>query len=103
MLEHQLKRVSSRLLAELRIERDVAADERLQRGAEGADDAARSDDNAPHDAEVRDGAISGHIEGSGHKAGIDSGHGLTPRDDDTAASRQQFERVHPVLTQESGN
>src|SRR5262245_45531305 len=78
VLEHQLEGVFPGALAHLREERDVAADERLQRRAERTDDAARADDDAAHDADVADDAAAGQLERGGDERGIDRGHGRDP-------------------------
>src|SRR5207237_7714702 len=48
--EHQFKRLPARLFTKTREERDVAADERLQRAADGAEDGSRAHHDPPDDA-----------------------------------------------------
>jgi hypothetical protein len=59
VLQKQLVGVFPSFLAKIRENRDVAAYDRLQRGAEIPDDAARPDDNASHNPEVSDDAVTG--------------------------------------------
>jgi hypothetical protein len=51
MREHQVERVAARLLAELRQQRDVAADDGLQARADGTQQRARADDDAAEHAQ----------------------------------------------------
>jgi hypothetical protein len=51
MLQHQVKGFGARLLAQVGEQRDVAADQRLQPGADGAEDGARAHYNAAHHSE----------------------------------------------------
>jgi hypothetical protein len=59
VLHHQAKGVFARSLAQLGVERDVAAGQRLQRRADIADNAARADDDAAHDTEIADDVLAG--------------------------------------------
>ena len=52
MLNHQLVRVCAGSFTQLRVQRDIAAEQRLQPGADVADDAARADDDTPNDTQV---------------------------------------------------
>ena len=48
MLQHQLKCVGAGLLAQVRQQRNVAAEDRLQTRADGAENRARTHYNSPH-------------------------------------------------------
>src|SRR5262249_50636870 len=65
--DHQLVGVGPRPLAQRRIERDVAAEERLDCSAEIAHDAARAHDDAAHDAEIADDPVAGEVIGGGNE------------------------------------
>src|SRR5262245_7241315 len=51
MIEHHVEGLGPRPLAELREQRDVAADEGLQRSADGPENRARANRDAAHHAE----------------------------------------------------
>src|ERR1700760_2144166 len=70
MQHHALKRVFSRLLAKLAVEGDISAHQRLQTGAEGAEDGSRPDHDAAHNAEVADDAEAGKLQRRGHHGGM---------------------------------
>src|SRR4051812_37738891 len=52
VLEHQVERVASRLLAQLRVQSDVAADDGLQAGADVAEQASRANRDATDNAKT---------------------------------------------------
>jgi hypothetical protein len=58
VLQHQVKGVAPRLLAEAGEERNISAHERLESGADGTEDGAGADDNPLCHAEVLDDAIA---------------------------------------------
>ena len=58
VLQHQRKGVTARFLAKLGEERDVAAEQSLQRGADRTDETARAHDNAAHHSDVPDDAVA---------------------------------------------
>src|SRR4029077_88169 len=58
MIDHKLMGVGAGALAHLGIECDIAAQQGLQAGAEGADDAAGTDDDAADDPEGFCGAVA---------------------------------------------
>src|SRR5262249_36944337 len=58
VLQHQVESVIARLVAEIAEERDVAADQRLQAGADGAHDRTRAHHDSPHDAEIAFDAVA---------------------------------------------
>jgi hypothetical protein len=62
---HHGEGVLAGLLAELGEDGDVAADQGLEAGSDGAEEIARADDDAPDDAEVVDDAVAGEFEGGG--------------------------------------
>src|SRR6185295_16651601 len=65
--DHHLEGLAAGLLAQLGEERDVAAGERLQGAADGAEDRARADRDAAHDTEVADDPMARELEGGrGH-------------------------------------
>src|SRR5262245_5900653 len=75
VLEHQLVRILPCLFTELGVERDVAADQRLQRRAKRPDDAAGADDDASDQTDVTNDATAWKVEGGRDEFGIDSAHG----------------------------
>src|ERR1051326_1472863 len=79
VLEQQLVRILARFFAQLRVERDVAADERLQSGADVADDAARPHDDAAHDPEIPDDAISRQLVSRRDHRRVQTVHRSPPR------------------------
>src|SRR5215468_10735983 len=52
VLDHDFKSLAARLLAKLREESDVAADQCLETPPDRAEDRARTDGDAAHDAEI---------------------------------------------------
>src|SRR5687768_18583489 len=50
--QHGVEGLLARSFSELREERDIAATQRLQAGADGPEDGTRSDDNTAYDAEI---------------------------------------------------
>jgi hypothetical protein len=62
MLGHLVVGFATGLLAEVRINRDVAAEERLDGGSEITDGRARADDNAPDQTERAGDLVTGQIE-----------------------------------------
>src|SRR5262249_41599063 len=58
VLEHQLERLAARLLAEAGEQRNVAADQRLQRAAQRAEDRSRANHDAAYDAEIAHDAMT---------------------------------------------
>jgi hypothetical protein len=65
VLRHQVERLAPRQLAELRPERDVAAEETLQPGADRSDDRARPHDDPAHDADIAHDPVAGQLVGRG--------------------------------------
>src|SRR5262249_1575709 len=63
--EHQRKRLLARLLAQFGEERDVAADEGLQRGADRADHGSRTHRHPAHDAERLHRRVAAQLERRG--------------------------------------
>src|SRR5262249_19885031 len=70
VVDHELVGVSSRPLAHLRIECDVAAQQCLQASTHCSDNAAGADDNAAHNAEGLRNAITRKFKTSTHEFGI---------------------------------
>ena len=68
---HHGEGVLAGLFAELGEEGDVAADEGLEAGTDGAEDVAGADDDAADDADVADDAVAGDFEGSGDECGVE--------------------------------
>src|SRR5579859_882751 len=62
MLQKQFVGVSAGFLAKVGKNGDIAANNRLQRGTEITDDAARPDDDAAHDSEIAHDAVAGKID-----------------------------------------
>jgi len=58
VLEQQPERVLPCSLTQLGVERDVAADDRLKRRTDIADNAAGADDDASDETEIFDGAVA---------------------------------------------
>jgi len=56
------------------VERDVAADQLLEPGADLADDAARAHDNAAHQPEVARDRIAWEVKRARHESVIERGH-----------------------------
>jgi hypothetical protein len=56
-------------LGQVDVDRQLAAEDRLDRAAEIADHAARADGDAPHQAQMGDDAIAGQIVGGGDEHG----------------------------------
>src|SRR5882724_10096873 len=71
---HRVEGVAAGPLAQVGVEGDVAAEERLDGGAEIPDDRARAHDNAAHDAEIAHDALARQLESGGDEQDIDS-HG----------------------------
>jgi hypothetical protein len=57
--------------AELGEDGDVAADEGLETGADGAEQVAGSDDDAANDADVADDTVTGDFEGGGDESWVE--------------------------------
>src|SRR5438270_5837035 len=73
MLHHEVEGVLARALTEARVERDVAAEQRLQPRADTADNRARAHDDATNDAEVPCNAIARELESGGDEGGVELG------------------------------
>src|SRR5262245_26224517 len=69
--QHDLEGLLPGVLAQLRVERYVAAEEGLDPRADVADDAARADRDAPHDASRRGDAIAVETERGRHPLRLD--------------------------------
>src|SRR5438445_11706779 len=65
MLEHQLETFVARLFAQACEQRNIAADECLQRSADRAEDRSRAYHDSPDDAEIADDAIAVQCECGG--------------------------------------
>src|SRR5436305_1999909 len=65
VLDHQIVGLLARPLGKLGVDRDVAAEQRLNSGADVADDAARAHRQSAHHAEVLGHAIPRNIVGRG--------------------------------------
>src|SRR6185295_1234001 len=74
VLHHDLEGLLAGALAELRVQRDVPAEQGLDGGAEAADDAARAHGDAPDHAPVGGDAVALEAEGGGDPLRPD-GHG----------------------------
>src|SRR5882724_517358 len=76
---HHGEGVLAGLFAELGEDGDVAADEGLETGADGAEQVAGADDDAADDADVANDAVAGDFEGSGDEAWVEglSGRGVS--------------------------
>src|SRR5438270_11235541 len=77
VFEHSVERIAPRLLAEIGEDGNISADERLQAGADGSENRARSDDDSSHDSERLHGAVaverkSGGCHGRDHELSIGS-------------------------------
>src|SRR5262245_57418817 len=70
VIDHELVGVGSRALAHLGIECDVAAQQCLQAGADGSDNAAGTDDDAADNAQSFRDAITRKFKSSTYKFGI---------------------------------
>ena len=77
VLEQQPERVLPCSLTELGVERDVAADDRLKRRTDIADNAAGADDDASDETEIFDGAVAREIEGRRDEPVVDALHFVT--------------------------
>jgi hypothetical protein len=62
VLQHKFKSILASLLAEVRENGDVSADDGLKRRAEISDHAPRAHDNSAHDAKIPDNPIAGQFE-----------------------------------------
>ena len=60
--QQQFEGVFARLLAEVREDGDVSADDRLKRGAQIPDQAARAHDNSAHDPKIPDDPVAGQFD-----------------------------------------
>src|SRR5581483_1141361 len=69
VLQHKGEGVGTGLLAEVGEQRDVSADQRLQAGADGAEDGTGADDNPAHHAEGAHHAVPVQFEGGGDHIG----------------------------------
>src|SRR5262249_36618723 len=78
MLAHEVEGFLSRVLTELRVERDVAPEERLDPRAEVDDEIARAHRDAAHDAEVVRDAVTVEGESRGDPLGLDR-HRASPQ------------------------
>jgi hypothetical protein len=67
---HHGEGVLAGFFAELGEDGDVAADEGLETGADGAEQVAGPDDDAANDADVADDTVTGDFEGSSHEGGV---------------------------------
>src|SRR5918999_6401511 len=63
MFDHQVERLLAGPLGEFGVDRDVAAEQRLDARADVADDAARTHGQAAHHAEVTDDPVAGNVVG----------------------------------------
>ena len=70
VLGEQLEGLAAGVLAELRPERDVAADQALQARADGPDDASGAYGDAPDDPEAADDAVARKLECRGDEGVI---------------------------------
>src|SRR5881394_2211051 len=73
MLHHEVEGVLARALAEARVERDVAAEQRLQPRADAADHRARAHDDATNDADAACNVIALELECGGDEGGVELG------------------------------
>src|SRR3954463_13123218 len=65
--QHRFESLLAGSLSELREERDIAAEHRLQAGADGSENRPGSDDDAAYHAKIVHDSESGHVEASrGH-------------------------------------
>ncbi len=76
MLHDQPIRVTAGLLAQLREQRNVAAEDGLQRRADAADDAPRTNDHAANHADVPHQAVTRQFECRRDESRIDGLHGM---------------------------
>ena len=76
VLDHEIEGVLSGSFAEISIEGDVAAEEGLQAGAESADNAPRSNNNAPHNTKIFGQAMARKFIRSSDKLRVDVRHTL---------------------------
>src|SRR5581483_5760167 len=75
VLQHEVERFLAGPLAEPRVERDVAAEERLDGRAQVDDEVAGADRDAPHDAAVAHDAVPLELETGGDPLRV-HGHGV---------------------------
>src|SRR5260370_7739941 len=78
MLQQQLVGIFAGLLAKIRQDGDVAADDGLKSRTQISDHAARPDYNSAHDAKVLDDAIARYFVGSGDHRGVHAIHSRSP-------------------------
>src|SRR5260370_1057467 len=78
MLQQQFKRIFARLLAKIRQNGDVSADNGLQRRAEISDHAPRAHDNSPHDAKISHHPIARYFQAGCNHSCIHSWHFCSP-------------------------
>ena len=71
VLDQQAKGIGSCLLAQLRVDGDIAAEQRLHRGADVAHDAPRADHDPADQAEVPHNVATGQLERRGDEPWID--------------------------------
>ena len=76
VLDHEIEGVLPGSFAEIGIERDVAAKEGLQAGAESADNAPRPDNNAPHNPKIFGKAMAREFIRSSDELRVDVSHTL---------------------------
>jgi len=62
MLQKEFKGIFARLLAEVRENGDVSADDSLKRGAQIPDQAARAHDNSAYNPQIPDDPVAGQFE-----------------------------------------
>ncbi len=72
VLQKEFVGVFAGLLAEVREDGDIAADDCLESSAEISDDAARADDNPPDDSEVSNDAVAGKFGSRRDHAGVNA-------------------------------
>src|SRR5689334_25387790 len=78
MVKHQVERVTARFLAQLRIQGDVAADDRLQSRADVTEQTAGSYGDAADHTETRHRAVARNFERRGHHVVVDR-HAASPK------------------------
>src|SRR5690349_14858970 len=74
VFHHQRVRIGPRTFAKLGIERDVAAEDRLQARADAADDATRAHDDAANHADAANEPVTRQVERGGDVSRIDRFH-----------------------------